>query len=36
MSDDTKFCLGLKLNVGLITPKEIQVWADKKNIGRQE
>ncbi|MDV7435862.1 hypothetical protein R4447_04705 [Acinetobacter baumannii] len=30
MSDDTKFCLGLKLNIGLITPKEIQVWADKK------
>jgi hypothetical protein len=30
MSDDTKFYLGLKLNVGLITPKEIQAWADKR------
>jgi len=30
MSEDIKFCLGLKLNVGLITPKEIQTWADKK------
>ncbi|WP_262462990.1 hypothetical protein [Acinetobacter pittii] len=30
MSNDTKFCLGLKLNVGLITSKEIQIWADKK------
>ena len=30
MSDDTKFYFGLKLNVRLITPKEIQAWADKK------
>ena len=30
MNDDCKFCFGLKLNVGLITPKEIQTWADKK------
>ena len=30
MNDDSKFCFGLKLNVGLITPKEIQTWADKK------
>ena len=34
MNDDSKFCFWLKLNVGLITPKEIQTWADK-NIGRQ-
>ena len=30
MNDDSKFCFGLKLNVGLITPKKIQIWADKK------
>jgi hydroxyethylthiazole kinase-like sugar kinase family protein len=30
MSENIKFCLGLKLNIGLITPKEIQAWADKK------
>ena len=30
MNDDSKFYFGLKLNVGLITPKEIQIWADKK------
>ena len=30
MNDDSKFCFWLKLNVGLITPKEIQTWADKK------
>ena len=30
MNDDSKFYFGLKLNTGLITPKEIQTWADKK------
>lgn len=30
MNDDSQFCLWLKLNVGLISPKEIQAWADKK------
>jgi hypothetical protein len=30
MNDDSKFYFGLKLNIELITPKEIQTWADKK------
>lgn len=30
MNDDSKFCFWLKLNVGLIIPKEIQAWAVKK------
>ncbi|WEV50133.1 hypothetical protein OZX61_12410 (plasmid) [Acinetobacter sp. ESL0695] len=30
MNDDIKFNFWLKLNVELITPKEIQVWANEK------
>jgi len=30
INDDSKFCLWLKLNVGLIIHKEIQIWANKK------
>lgn len=36
MSDDIKFCLKLKLKTGLITPEEIQVWANKKILEDSE